>query len=738
MDHTNLLTTILKAFSLDTQNNTLSFLSTFLDQLLADDDSVDVGYIALVNHDLWSIHASRGIDFTNTDLQGLRTSDQSSSIIDIQSLTNPVDKVFPYDKASSNAYITDSIADFYELFDIDSKNRMIETHQMWSSFAVIPFYLNELLLGHMILCFKSDVPKTAIQNLIQDLKTSVDLIAVCLRALNKDRYAEDLDAIVSTSISIASTHRLTGHIHASFLSTLFKLALKLITEADYGSSVFINNGLWLFDDAVGHDIEALKSIPITKDIYEKNMLKLAGGYEVDKDVFIIQDILNNEHYQDKTDPQNTMILSKIAVASRPIKSSMQVVIKNGGQLRGVIILDISPSNPRSFTNKSIKLLKKIGQVASMFFSYNTLYGYTESFTQMTELISRFMSSANQKDSQFINDFLKLMVRSIPEANYASIYLVKGGSIRYIDAIGHNIKVLKNLELKESYYRESSFNHDVPNGIIPFSIFSDIQNYSTNKMPDSIREQYIDAVKPVKETMICHYRLNDETIVNIALDISKESLLTYSNESIKMFQSFSNIGFAFMAHKMFSEDVRALNESIATHIEATNSLKNQNQILEIMSRTDGLTGIYNHTYIVTLLQHEIKLALKELKPLSIVLFDIDFFKVVNDTHGHVIGDHVLRSIASIINQNAPTISAGRYGGEEFLCILPGYSNNLALEYAEKVRRQIETTMFDKDLRITISAGIATWQGENASDFIKTADTLLYEAKHQGRNRICYET
>jgi hypothetical protein len=105
MDHTNLLTTILKAFRLDTQNNTLSFLSTFLDELLADDDVVDVGYIALVNHDLWSIHASRGIDFTNTDLQGLRTSDQSSSIIEIQSLTNPVDKVFPYDKASSKAYI---------------------------------------------------------------------------------------------------------------------------------------------------------------------------------------------------------------------------------------------------------------------------------------------------------------------------------------------------------------------------------------------------------------------------------------------------------------------------------------------------------------------------------------------------------------------------------------------------------------------------------------------------------
>jgi diguanylate cyclase len=123
-----------------------------------------------------------------------------------------------------------------------------------------------------------------------------------------------------------------------------------------------------------------------------------------------------------------------------------------------------------------------------------------------------------------------------------------------------------------------------------------------------------------------------------------------------------------------------------------------------------------------------------------MFDIDHFKQVNDTHGHLAGDSVLRILASLLRKRLrPTDDLGRYGGEEFCAVLPGTSLESALAIGEELRGLVETHQFscdNKRLQLTMSVGVASWNsGMDIKDFYKAADDMLYLAKRSGRNRVC---
>lgn len=166
------------------------------------------------------------------------------------------------------------------------------------------------------------------------------------------------------------------------------------------------------------------------------------------------------------------------------------------------------------------------------------------------------------------------------------------------------------------------------------------------------------------------------------------------------------------------------------------LKEKNEKLAKLAMQDGLTGLYNHRHIIEALDIEIDRANRYNSPLSVVMFDVDHFKAVNDCYGHHMGDIVLSEIGSMWNIDCRKIDiAGRYGGEEFVVILPNTDLAGAKIYSERIRSEIEKKIFGKDkIRVTISGGIATYEDENAVDLIKKADKKLYDAKRNGRNRI----
>jgi two-component system cell cycle response regulator len=162
----------------------------------------------------------------------------------------------------------------------------------------------------------------------------------------------------------------------------------------------------------------------------------------------------------------------------------------------------------------------------------------------------------------------------------------------------------------------------------------------------------------------------------------------------------------------------------------------------MAITDQLTGLHNRRYMTSHLDNLMASAAKAGKPLAFVIMDIDYFKAVNDTYGHDIGDEVLREFAKRVGANIRGLDlACRYGGEEFVVVMPETDAALAYSVAERLRKSVETTPLEisRDpgkLSITVSIGIAASEGANdtADALLRRADQALYSAKRSGRNRV----
>jgi two-component system cell cycle response regulator len=161
----------------------------------------------------------------------------------------------------------------------------------------------------------------------------------------------------------------------------------------------------------------------------------------------------------------------------------------------------------------------------------------------------------------------------------------------------------------------------------------------------------------------------------------------------------------------------------------------------LTTIDGLTQIYNKRYYLETLEREISRAHRYRRELSMIMFDIDHFKKINDTYGHLAGDYVLKQLASVVKsriRREDTMS--RYGGEEFAIVLPEVDAYNANQTAEKIRKLVEKTVFkfeDTKIPVTISVGVCSINQDtkDPAEFIKKADEKLYQAKSAGRNQVC---
>jgi len=158
----------------------------------------------------------------------------------------------------------------------------------------------------------------------------------------------------------------------------------------------------------------------------------------------------------------------------------------------------------------------------------------------------------------------------------------------------------------------------------------------------------------------------------------------------------------------------------------------------MTIVDGLTGAHNKRYFLEFLERETARCARYKRPLSLLMFDLDHFKAINDTYGHLAGDAVIRTAIKVIRQHSRQGDlVGRYGGEEFVLCLPGTEPEQAMATGERICRVLEAScvMHDgKSIHATVSIGIAQLRGdESIEQWLARADKALYEAKDAGRNQ-----
>ncbi len=274
-------------------------------------------------------------------------------------------------------------------------------------------------------------------------------------------------------------------------------------------------------------------------------------------------------------------------------------------------------------------------------------------------------------------------------------------------------------------------------------------YSTKPMPDiqAILEELDEAeVRTVSIDQLKDYAvINPSLIIVENIDIAKDALMTNKFPCPILFFGPTKRDVTVRAEGYDFIQNPSNKDEFIVRVKALLKIKEIKDKLERVSTTDDLTGLHNRKYLQERLEEEISRSRRYGTKLSCILFDIDFFKVVNDMYGYEWGDILLRNIANKLDAMIRKEDIlTRYGDEEFLLVLPNTSEENAFLFGERFRREVEKMEFipageDEAHKVTISGGISTYPcmkdvEEDANTVIRYAEHALYNAKHRGKNKI----
>ncbi|MFC1672932.1 GGDEF domain-containing protein [Pseudomonadota bacterium] len=192
----------------------------------------------------------------------------------------------------------------------------------------------------------------------------------------------------------------------------------------------------------------------------------------------------------------------------------------------------------------------------------------------------------------------------------------------------------------------------------------------------------------------------------------------------------------LAANIFMRFAREQNETLANLSAEVEQRKAMEDELRQLATTDPLTGLFNRRHITDVLQDEVNRATRQDNVFSVIMFDIDHFKAINDTHGHDVGDRVLKAISGALAKSLREVDVmARWGGEEFLILLRASSLSGAAQVAEKLRAILESATIETAGIVTASFGVAQHHGdESVRELVHRADLALYTAKNGGRNKV----
>ena len=194
------------------------------------------------------------------------------------------------------------------------------------------------------------------------------------------------------------------------------------------------------------------------------------------------------------------------------------------------------------------------------------------------------------------------------------------------------------------------------------------------------------------------------------------------------------------NKLLKKKVSALDPRFKKKIEEL--FKSMNESVSLLYEAaihDEKTGLYNNKFFETVLEMEIEKVRRGQRTFSLLIIDIDFFKKINDTYGHMKADEILKRLAKVLkNQVRKSDTAARFGGEEFVVLLPGTTLEKAKKFTERLRNAIKSDRILKKYKVTVSGGLAEFRSRDTKKKIKErADKALYKAKKAGRDRFVAE-
>ena len=305
-------------------------------------------------------------------------------------------------------------------------------------------------------------------------------------------------------------------------------------------------------------------------------------------------------------------------------------------------------------------------------------------------------------------------------SHSSVILAKPGDARGMVATAFEQPNLANLEVELDRYPEVSAALEQKRPVL-------IQDLQTSPWYARLREQWAQDGT----------RMNVRSVIAIpfAFETSRTGVFLLRRTIDQDPLAASDVDFA---DTVIKSAVNAIEQ--AHTIEQT---KADNARLEALAHTDSLTHLLNRRALTIRLVAELERVRRYNSPLTMLMIDLDHFKLVNDTFGHLVGDEVLRGLAMILQRSVRSVDmVARYGGEEFVVVLPETGETGAVAFAERIRQRAEQHNFEAarsaTVRITVSIGVSCFPSphvESAEDLFARADAALYRAKDRGRNQVC---
>jgi diguanylate cyclase (GGDEF)-like protein len=283
------------------------------------------------------------------------------------------------------------------------------------------------------------------------------------------------------------------------------------------------------------------------------------------------------------------------------------------------------------------------------------------------------------------------------------------------------------------------------GVIPFA-YKKAFEWADN--PILILDSDLNLIDYNEEAQACIPLLDEDTVTkNLAdfLDYDgriKSSIVTETECRIRIIKNYNVRHYRVSCSQLLSSQQKILGYMLSL-IDVTELVETMAELTELAS-VDTLTRTHTRRYFIERTELEFARAKRHSHPLSFIILDLDYFKKINDKHGHMAGDAMLKEIADICKTKVrSTDLLGRFGGEEFMILLPETNLESALYVAERIRKKIQETEFEYDgnkMKITASLGVTGTDKitcESFDTFLHCADKALYRAKDNGRNKIEYE-
>lgn len=491
----------------------------------------------------------------------------------------------------------------------------------------------------------------------------------------------------------------------------------------------------LEDDNFGFYFAYNKEDAILKSIIEKAE-KLISKNEIEK--------LNNKWFKKLIEVEN--------ISKNYLFTSEEIVyLENKKNITMCVDPDFLPYEQITKEGRYIgiiaDIMEQITTNSNIKFQLNITKSFSESFQLVKDKRCDIIPFAVQTISRneffnFTQSYLKfstvittknnvLYINSIKEIEDKKIALVKNYAlVEMIKHITPNISIIEVADTKEGLEKVTKGEAYAFIGSMPTIAYTK-QKYNFHDI-------------------IINGKIDNELLARIAIRNDEKILQTILNKAINSLkiedtERITNKWLTIIKDKQF--DTKFLIQIITTLIiifvilvliliiRTNRKLSALNKELEISSQTDKLTSLFNRAKLDSILDKEIKYKKRYETSLSLVIADIDYFKKINDTYGHVVGDVILKEFADILSKNIREIDyVGRWGGEEFLFIFPQTNDSDAHKITENLRKIIENHNFYKNIKVTASFGINECKDENPTKCISKADKALYEAKNSNRNCV----